>query len=57
MVQMSMVNPSHGKYDHGKSESCEAYHVSCGTNELAPIYSPNFGMIDKKHFKLYQKTK
>ena len=27
MVQMSMLNPSHGKYEHGKSESCEAYHV------------------------------
>ena len=29
MVQMSMVNPSHGKYEHGKSKSCEAYHVKC----------------------------
>ena len=29
MVQMRKVNPSHGKYEDGKSGSCEAYPVKC----------------------------
>ena len=37
---MSHLNPSHGKYEHGKSKSCEAWNVSFGTNELAPNPQP-----------------
>ena len=40
MVQMSMVNPSHCKYEHGKSVSCEEYHVKCEFwYKRAPIQS------------------
>ena len=44
MVQMSMVNPSHGKYEHGKSKSCEAYHVKCEFwyKRASPHHHPHF---------------
>ena len=29
LVNMTMVNLSRGKCEHGKSESCEVYHVKC----------------------------
>ena len=51
---MSMVNPSHGKYEHGKS--CEAYHVKCEFwyKRASPALNrfTEFSDINKKVIKL-----
>ena len=37
LVQMSIVIPNHGKYEHGKFESWVAYHVKCFFVKLTDV--------------------